>query len=284
MAGKTLDLHNTVMRLRQIETFMLDLDGTFYLGDQLFPWSLGFLERLRHLGKSFIFVTNNSSHNAEYYVAKLTRMGVDLRSEQVFTSGEATRFYLKQTDYSREIYLLGTPDLEAEFQNDGFTLTALNPGAVVLGFDTTLTYEKLQVACSLIRQGVPFVATHPDLNCPTPEGPIPDCGAMIALIAAATGVDPKIIGKPHAEMVEALCIKFGLQRDQVAMIGDRLYTDIAMGQQSGITSILVLSGETQPENLAGSPFVPDIIAADLGELGWWLGGKSVDSVQLTVDR
>jgi 4-nitrophenyl phosphatase len=271
MTGKTLDLPKTVMRLRQIETFMLDLDGTFYLGDQLFPWSLGFLERLTQLGKSFIFVTNNSSRNAAYYLDKLTRMGVDLQMEQVFTSGEATRFYLKQAGYSREIYLLGTPDLEAEFQNDGFTLTSMNPGAVVLGFDMTLTYQKLQVACALIRQGVPFIATHPDFNCPTPEGPIPDCGAMIALIAASTGVKPKIIGKPNAEMVEALCFKFGLEREKVAMVGDRLYTDIAMGQQAGITAILVLSGETQPEDLEGSAFVPDIIAADLGELGRWLG-------------
>jgi HAD superfamily hydrolase (TIGR01457 family) len=270
MAGKTLDLPNALERLSQIETFMLDLDGTFYLGDQLFPWSLGFLECLRRLGKNFIFVTNNSSRNAEYYAAKLTRMGVELRRDQVFTSGEATRFFLKQEGYSREIYLLGTFDLEAEFQNDGFMLTAVNPGAVVLGFDMTLTYKKLQVACALIRQGVPFIATHPDFNCPTPAGPIPDCGAMQALITASTGVRPKVIGKPNSEMVAALCHKFGLHREAVAMVGDRLYTDIAMGRQAGLTSILVLSGETQPEDLSGSPFVPDIIATDLGEVAEWL--------------
>ncbi|HEY8463169.1 MAG TPA: HAD-IIA family hydrolase [Bacillota bacterium] len=270
MSGRTLDLPKAVERLGQIETFMLDLDGTFYLGDQLFPWSLGFLERLTQLGKRFIFVTNNSSRNAAYYLAKLTRMGVQLQPEQVFTSGEATRFFLKKKHYSRRIYLLGTPDLETEFQNDGFELTEVNPAAVVLGFDQTLTYEKLKVACSLIRQGIPFIATHPDFNCPTPEGPIPDCGAMIALITASTGVSPKIIGKPYPEMVEALCDKFGIEHSKVAMVGDRLYTDIAMGQQAGITSILVLSGETKPEDLAGSPFVPDIIGANLGELADWL--------------
>jgi HAD superfamily hydrolase (TIGR01450 family) len=128
----------------------------------------------------------------------------------------------------------------------------------------------LQTACALIRQGVPFIATHPDFNCPTPTGPIPDCGAMQALIAASTGVNAKVIGKPYPEMVAALCHKFGLQREQVAMVGDRLYTDIAMGQQAGITSILVLSGETQREDLSDSPFVPDIIAANLGEVAEWL--------------
>lgn len=270
MSGKTLDLLEAVERLRQIETFMLDLDGTFYLGDRLFPWSLGFLERLTGLGKRFIFVTNNSSRNAAYYLAKLTRMGVTLQPDQVFTSGEATRFFLGKNGYAHQIYLLGTPDLEEEFRNNGFELTTANPAAVVLGFDLTLTYDKLRVACDLIRRGVPFIATHPDFNCPTPEGPIPDCGAMIALITAATGVSPQIIGKPYPEMVEALCDKFGIDPDKVAMVGDRLYTDIALGQQAGITSILVLSGETQPEDLPGSPFVPDIIAANLGELTQWL--------------
>lgn len=270
MSDITLRPEETVKRLKQIDTFMLDLDGTFYLGDQLFPWSLGFLDRLTELGKKFIFVTNNSSRSAAYYLAKLTRMGVTLRPEQMFTSGEATRFFLKEHQYGHSIYLLGTPDLEEEFRNDGFQLTADSPAAVVLGFDLTLTYNKLRTACDLIRKGVPFIATHPDFNCPTPEGPIPDCGSMIALITASTGVAPKVIGKPHAEMVEALCFKFNLNRGSVAMVGDRLYTDIAMGQQAGITSILVMSGETQPEDLAGTSFTPDIIAENLGELTQWL--------------
>jgi HAD superfamily hydrolase (TIGR01457 family) len=270
MVAATLDLPNAVGRLHQIETFMLDLDGTFYLGDQLFPWSLGFLEHLTRQGKNFIFVTNNSSRNAAYYLAKLKRMGVSLQPEQVFTSGEATRFFLKKNNFGQDLYLLGTPDLEEEFRNDGFQLTANNPSAVVLGFDLTLTYEKLRTGCDLIRKGVPFIATHPDYNCPTPDGPIPDCGAMISLISASTGVSPKIIGKPNAEMVEALCFKFGIDREKVAMVGDRLYTDIAMGQQSGITSILVMSGETRPEDLKGSPHIPDIIAENLGELTKWM--------------
>ncbi|MGE5606446.1 MAG: HAD-IIA family hydrolase [Bacteroidota bacterium] len=257
-------------RLRRIDTFLLDLDGTFYLGDTLFPWSLDFIHRVKKLGKNFIFVTNNSSRNAAYYVTKLTKMGVELKSDQVFTSGEATRYFLRLNNYPSNIYLVGTPDLEDEFRQAGYDLTTDDPAAVVLGFDLTLTYAKLCQACNLIRNGVPFIATHPDFNCPTPEGPIPDCGSFIEAIKASTGVSPKIIGKPYPEMVAALCAKFNLNRESVAMIGDRLYTDIAMGQQSGITSILVLSGETQIDDLENSPFRPDLIAAHLGEVAEWL--------------
>lgn len=270
MEYNSLDGHEIRERLALIGTYMLDLDGTVYLGDKLFPWSLVFLNRLRELGKNFVFVTNNSSRTGRHYVTKLARMGVTLQPEQVFTSGEATRIFLKKHYPTRNIYLMGTPDLEEEFDLDGFCLTTTNPAAVVLGFDQTLTYEKLRIACALIRQGVPFIATHPDFNCPTPEGPIPDCGAMMAAITAATGVRPKIIGKPFPEMVEALCVKFGLERKKIAMIGDRLYTDIAMGQQAGMTSILVLSGETQLADLKDSPYHPDIIATNLGELSTWL--------------
>ncbi len=261
---------NAKQKLSQINTFLLDLDGTFYLGDTLFPCSLGFIRRLEELGKKYIFVTNNSSRNAAYYIAKLTKMGVRLQPDQVFTSGEATRYFLKNNQYSNNIYLVGTPDLEEEFRQAGYNLAGDNPATVVLGFDLTLTYSKLRRACDLIRNGVPFIATHPDFNCPTPEGPIPDCGSFIEAIKASTGVSPKIIGKPYPEMVAALCVKFDLDRQSVAMIGDRLYTDIAMGQQSGITSILVLSGETRIGDLEGSPFQPDLIAADLGEVAEWL--------------
>lgn len=259
------------MRLRNVGTFLLDLDGTFYLGDQLFPWSLKFVEKLKRLGKEFIFVTNNSSRNAGYYAQKITRLGVPVGPERIFTSGEATIYYLKKNGFDRNLYLLGTSDLEEEFRQGGFNLTPNNPAAVVLGFDLTLTYEKLRTACDLIRAGVPFIATHPDFNCPTPNGPIPDCGSMIAAVTASTGVKPKIIGKPYPEMVEALCHKFGLESQSVAMIGDRLYTDIAMGQAAGILSILVLSGETKTEDLAGSSFKPDLLAENLGELADWLG-------------
>ncbi|HHY10606.1 MAG TPA: HAD-IIA family hydrolase [Firmicutes bacterium] len=254
-------------QLHSIETFLLDLDGTIYLGDRLFPWSLPFVETMRKLGKSFIFVTNNSSKNSGYYVDKLKKMGIEIDAHQVFTAGQATIFYLKKYNYPRELYLVGTPSLEKEFTEAGFVLTSKDPKAVVLGFDLTLTYEKLRLACQFIRRGLPFIATHPDLNCPTPEGPIPDCGSMTALITAATGVEAKIIGKPYPEMIAAIQAKFDLQEPQtVAMVGDRLYTDIAMAQAAGIVSILVLSGEAQLKDLETSRIQPDLVVEHLGRI------------------
>lgn len=254
-------------QLQNIETFLLDLDGTFYLGSQLFPWSIPFVELMEKQGKRFVFVTNNSSQNGKYYVNKLRKLGVNITEEQVFTAGQATIFYLKKYNYPKKLYLVGTPALEEEFTEAGFILTKDDPETVVLGFDMTLTYEKLEIACSLIRKGIPFIATHPDFNCPTPHGPIPDCGAMIALITASTGVKPKIIGKPYPEMVEALRAKYGLEDPHtVAMVGDRLYTDIAMGVAAGINSILVLSGEATLEDLENSEIKPDFVLENLGEI------------------
>ena len=250
-------------KLSSIETFLLDLDGTFYLGDQLYPWSLPFVNACERLHKRFIFVTNNSSQNGDHYVQKLRKMGVAITDKQVFTAGQATIFYLKKYDYPKRIYLLGTPALEEEFRAAGFILTEKDPEIVVLGFDLTLTYEKLERACFFIRQGLP------DLNCPSPEGPIPDCGSMIALITASTGVKPKIIGKPFPEMIEALRERYGLEDPStVAMVGDRLYTDIAMGNAAGITSILVLSGETKLEDVdaTNAETRPDVIVENLGEI------------------
>ncbi len=254
-------------RVNNIETFLLDLDGTVYIGDELYPWSMPFFEACERLGKRFVFVTNNSSQNGNHYVKKLRRMGVTITDDQVFTAGQATIFYLKKYNYPKNIYLVGTPALEEEFTAAGFLLTKKDPEVIVLGFDLTLTYEKLERACFHIRRGVPFIATHPDYNCPTPTGPIPDCGSMIALITASTGVKPKIIGKPHPEMIEAVRTKYGLGNPQtVAMVGDRLYTDIAMGIAAGITTILVLSGETKLEHVAESETQPDLIVENLGEI------------------
>jgi len=259
--------------MQNIRTFLLDLDGTFYLGNQIFPWSLDFVETVRAQNKNFIFVTNNSSRHGRYYVDKIRKMGVDITDDQVFTSGEATIYHLRKYNYPKKLFLMGTPDLEEEFQAAGFELTAEEAELVVLGFDMTLTYDKLRTACDLIRKGIPFIATHPDINCPTPTGPIPDAGAMIALIKASTGVEPKVIGKPYPEMVEALRAKYGLEDPEtVAMVGDRLYTDIAMGKAAGIKSILVLSGETQLADLERSPIKPDFVVENLGTIAQRIRG------------
>ena len=167
--------------------------------------------------------------------------------------------------------MVGTPALEEEFCSYGFTLDKTAPDLVVLGFDTTLTYEKLWKLCDFVRAGLPYIATHPDNNCPTETGWMPDVGAMIAFVKAATGREPDlIVGKPNRMIVEAAASKMGLKVEQLGMIGDRLYTDIALGASSGITTVLVLSGETKPEDVAGSPHKPDYIFENLGGVADWL--------------
>lgn len=252
--------------LADIRLFLLDMDGTVYLGSRLLPGSLDFLSYLRETGRDHLFLTNNSSRNATYYAEKLTRLGWPAQPAEVLTSGEATALYLGGLKPAARIYLLGTPDLEQEFAAHGFVLTDEQPDYVVLGFDMTLTYDKLVRACDLIRAGMPFIATHPDFNCPTETGYIPDCGAMIALITASTGVKPQVIGKPNREIIDAMFRKKPVERSQVAMVGDRLYTDIVMGHNAGVTSVLVLSGEARREDIEHADIKPDFVMSGLAEL------------------
>ena len=246
--------------------FVLDMDGTVYLGTRLLPGALDFFDYLRRSGRDFLFVTNNSSRHAEYYSKKLTALGIVCDPGSILTSGEATAFYLHTLKPAARMFLLGTPELEEEFCRQGFTLTAEAPDFVVLGFDQTLTYAKLVTACDWIRRGVPFVATHPDLNCPTESGYIPDCGAMTALITASIGVRLKVIGKPNREIIDMILRKKSYRPGQLTIVGDRLYTDMTTGSNAGIRTVLVLSGETKSADLAGSSIHPDYVCRDLAEL------------------
>jgi 4-nitrophenyl phosphatase len=253
--------------LHDIRCFLLDMDGTFFLGDRLLEGSSRFLQVLEAQGRDYLFLTNNSSRRGAQYAQKITRLGVPMAETKVFTSGEATAHYLRQSTPYTRLFLVGTPALEEEFREHGFTLADSQPDCAVLGFDTTLTYAKLWKLCDLVRAGLPYIATHPDFNCPTETGFMPDIGAMIAFVKASTGRDPdRVIGKPNRAIVEAAAHKLGLPIAQLAMIGDRLYTDIALGQSSGITTVLVLSGETCLEDVGPSLFQPDYIFANLGEV------------------
>jgi 4-nitrophenyl phosphatase len=252
--------------LNQIRCFLLDMDGTFYLGNQLLPGALEFIDLLRQRGIDFLFLTNNSSRSQKEYADKLKRLGLDLPENKIFTSGEATAIYISARKPNASLYVVGTPALEEEFARHGFQLTSTDPDYAVLGFDTTLTYQKLWTLCDLVVSGVPFIATHPDINCPTENGFMPDIGAMMALIATSTGKQPDvIIGKPYAPIVQAITEKLGLPVEALCMIGDRLYTDIALGK-TGLTTVLVLSGETHLSDLQGSQFQPDFVMRDLAEL------------------
>ena len=252
--------------LRQIRCFLMDMDGTIYLGDQLLPGAQAWLDLLNESGIPFYFVTNNSSRSRLEYTEKFTRLGLDVPEEQILTSGEATSTYLQNHFPQATLYVVGTPALEAEFNRDGFKLSEVDPEVAILGFDTTLTYDKLWKLCDLVSAGKPYIATHPDINCPTENGFKPDIGAVIELVAASTGRRPDVIvGKPHQPIVDALVKKTGFPVSAHCMVGDRLYTDIALGQW-GMVTALVLSGETRAEDLAGSEHQPDIVAADIAEM------------------
>ena len=254
-------------QLQNVKCFLLDMDGTFYLGNQLLPGALEFIDLLNRRGVDFLFLTNNSSRSQKEYADKLQRLGLELPQSKIFTSGEATAIYLNKRRPGAKLYVVGTPALEREFNEHGFDLTDHEPDYVVLGFDTTLTYQKIHRLCDLVVAGVPLIATHPDINCPTESGFMPDIGAMLAMVETSTGKKPDvIIGKPYAPIVEALVEKLGLPVEALCMVGDRLYTDIALGK-TGLTTVLVLSGETRREELAESPFKPDFVMRDLADLG-----------------
>jgi 4-nitrophenyl phosphatase len=253
--------------LRSKKLFVLDMDGTFYLGDRLIEGSLGFLEKLKAAGREFLFFTNNSSKDGTFYKRRLSGMGCFVEEDRIVTSGDVTIKFLKENYPGKDVYLVGTALLEDSFRTGGIRLTGDKPDIVVIGFDTTLTFDKISKACTFIRNGSLFLATHLDLNCPTEDGFLPDCGAICAMVEASTGVKPKYLGKPFRETVDMIRLITGRSADELAFVGDRLYTDIAAGVNNGITGILVLTGETKLSDTEQSNIKPDFIFDSLAALG-----------------
>lgn len=245
------------------KVFLLDMDGTIYLGDELIDGAKEFLEKLKESGRRYLFLTNNASKNKSLYVDELNNLGINATSDEIFTSGEATTIYLKKLKPNARIFLLGTKSLEEEFMNEGFVIEKERNKEidfVVLSFDTTLTYEKVWIACEYLSKGVEYVATHPDFNCPLPEGKfMPDAGAIAAMLESSTGRIPKVIGKPNKEIVDSILEKYCFEKDEVIMVGDRLYTDIKMGEVSKISTALVLSGETSMEDYENNETIADLV-------------------------
>jgi 4-nitrophenyl phosphatase len=257
--------------LRQVRCFLLDMDGTFYLGERLLEGALDFIDVLHRQGCEYLFLTNNSSKDSVQYAEKITRLGLPISHEKIMTSGEATAMHVESQMPGARVYIVGTTALENEFSGRGFTLTEEAPDFTVLGFDTTFTYAKLWKLCDLVRAGVPYIATHPDYNCPTETGFMPDIGATIAFVKASTGREPDlIVGKPNRIFVEKAAERMGVPVSAMCMIGDRLYTDIALGATAGIPTILVLSGETQADEVAMSPYQPSYIFQNLGAVAKYL--------------
>lgn len=253
-------------RLNEVKCFLLDLDGTVYLGGRLLPGAKEAVERLRERAK-VVFLTNNSSVSRKDYVMKINAMGIKCTENDVYTSGLAAAAVINRDFAGKKVYLVGTDRLKTEFTEQNINLVEIDyPELVVIAFDTSLTYEKLSRSCKYIREGVPFMATHPDFNCPTGDGAIPDTGSFLALIKASTGCDPFLIcGKPHAPMVEGIESATGIKVKDMAMVGDRLMTDIKFANSNGFLSILVLSGETKLPDLETSTDQPDLILNSIAD-------------------
>jgi HAD superfamily hydrolase (TIGR01450 family) len=260
--------------LAEIRHVALDMDGTIYSGGTLFASTKPFLALLGRLGIGHTFLTNNSSKSTQDYLARLEKIGIAAAPEQLYTSTQATIEYLRQQMAAvKRLFVLGTASMSRELEAAGFTLTADSagdePDGVVVGFDTELTYAKLCRAAYWISQGKPYVATHPDRICPTDQATVlVDCGAVCAALEQATGRRPDVVlGKPDPCMLRGILRRHSLEPSQLAMVGDRLYTDMAMAHRAGAVGVLVLTGETTSEAVAKHSPAPDLVVAGLSELG-----------------
>ena len=253
--------------LKGVRCFALDMDGTIYLGERWIEGAVEFLHRIEETGRSYVFVTNNSSKNAAVYVEKLHRMGLDVGEDRIVTSGQAAIAYLKREFPGKRVFLLGNELLMEEFAQEGICLDDRTPEVVVTGFDTSLNYEKMCKVCDFVREGLPYISTHPDFNCPTETGFIPDAGAIHAFIHASSFRYPDyIVGKPNGEIMDYLADRAGMEKEKIAMVGDRLYTDVAAGVNNGCIGILVLSGEAGMGDVNQSEIIPDLIFDSVKEM------------------
>lgn len=276
MQPSLLALDSTIFeRLRNVRGIVSDLDGTLFLGKTVFPETALFVRAIRESGRKLLCLTNNSSSRGEEYAEKLRRGGVEVDVAEIYTSGDATVDYLRRIAPEARLFLLGTPSLEELFLEAGFQLVRdTRPDFVVLGFDKTLTYEKIDRAAYWLRRGVPFVATHADLVCPLENGEqLVDAGSMIAMFRAATGIRPRVIGKPHRTMLQGVVARLGLSKDEIALVGDRLTTDIRMARTFGIASVLVLTGEATLEDVEHARWKPDLVVRSVGDLAPLLQGS-----------
>lgn len=249
-----------------IDAIFLDLDGTIYLGGEPIEGALDFLGRLKQRGIRRFFLSNNSSKSVSQYLEKLTSMGIPATEQDILLSTHDLLSWLKKEGIT-ETYLVGTEGMREMLEDDGIRTRAQSPQYVVLGYDTEINYEKLSTASIHLHRGVPMVASHPDIVCPSPDGGLPDTGAYIDLFEATTGVRPvHICGKPNPGMILHKIVELGLRPDNCAMVGDRLYTDIEMAERSGVHGILVLSGEATMSDASDATQKPSLIVDSVASL------------------
>ncbi len=247
--------------LKDKKLFLLDMDGTIYLDNDLFDGTLDFLEYVKKSGGRYMFLTNNSSKSVDKYIEKLASLGIESEPEDFFTSTNATVLDLKKYNY-KKIYAFGTSSFKEQLKEGGLPITDKpedDVDCLCMGFDTELTFQKLEDACILLNRGVDYIATNPDWVCPTWYGSVPDCGSVSQILCNATGRMPRFIGKPEPAMALLAIEKAGYTKDDAVLIGDRLYTDIACGVNAGISTIFVLSGEGTMEDLKKNEAKPEFI-------------------------
>ena len=254
--------------LKNARLFLLDMDGTIYLDNDLFDGVTDFLAHIKAIGGKYLFLTNNSSKSVNKYIEKLSALGIPTTADDFLTSTDATIVYLKPKNY-KKIYAFGTTSFKEQLKAANLPITDRledDIDCLLMGFDTELTFKKLEDACILLNRGVDYIATNPDFVCPTWYGSVPDCGSVSEMLFNATKRRPKFIGKPQPEMALLAVEKTGFKREQTALIGDRLYTDIACGVNAGVNSVFVLSGEGTLEDLKTSDVKPDYIFKDIKEI------------------
>ena len=259
---------------RKIKHVALDMDGTIYMGSQLFPFTKDFLKELTDNGIGYSFLTNNPTRSRVDYLKKLEKLGIEATPDQMYTTAVATIEYLKEKmPEVKRIFATGTPSMIKEFEEAGYEMTAIDaadmPDLLLVAFDTTLTYERLCHASWLAAQGIPYIATNPDRVCPTDLPTVlVDCGSLCKCIEHATGRCPDlVIGKPNPDMLSGIMYRYGLKAEEIAMCGDRIYTDVAIAQNAGAFGVLVLSGETTLQTALEAENPPLLTARDISVFG-----------------
>lgn len=256
--------------IEKIRLYLFDMDGTLYLGDQLYDFTIELLETIKAKGGKYLFMTNNSSKSVEDYIKKLAKLGIEASRDDFITSSQATAYYLKEHHKDQKLYVCGTQSLKKELEMEGFTVTENldEVQCIVMGFDTELTFKKLEDVSKLLltRPELPYIATNPDLVCPTEYGSVPDCGSVCGMIFNATGKKPLVIGKPSPLMPQLAMEHTGFSKEETAVFGDRIYTDVKSGLNAGILSVLVMSGETTYEILNASEEKPHLVMESAKEI------------------
>ena len=254
---------------RMFGGYVFDLDGTIYLGDRLLPGAADALARIRRSGSRAVFLTNNPTSLPADYAAKLTRLGIPVEPPEIVSSSDALLGYLGRNAAGTRILAVAEPLLVGLLRDNGFEVTdePHEADVVVVSFDRTFDYAKFTAAYKAVRNGARIVATNPDPYCPTPDGGIPDCGAILAAIEVATGaVAEAIVGKPSEHMATTVVERLGLSAGDTLLVGDRLLTDVRMARRAGMHAALVLTGATTSEDLAASEDTPDYVISDLTQL------------------